>query len=320
MTRVDRRLLPVLLLSLSAISCGSGTDSSAPPAPATVAASSSAPSPSADQTSNPEASKEVSKQQKEEVAGLEILSVLSVEQEVDILAQRRGIVQEVLVDQGSVVQKGAPLARLDDRELLIQRDKARADLAIADSNVKYNEAELKARQAALRRAQQMFEAGLNSQADLEEAEFRARGSQHDLDGWRATVDKQKAELRRIELEIEKTILRAPFSGVIVRRFLRSGQDVLADDKCFRLSQLTPLLVRFLVPETSPRRPRTGETVSLELLSSPRQKYSARIEKCSPIVDAASGSYEVTAQLTGANLSELRPGMSVRILWGGPPKR
>lgn len=249
---------------------------------------------------------------------LEILSLLSVEQEVDVLAQRRGIVLEILADQGSVVQKGALLARLDDRQLVAQADRARADLEVAKSNVKFNEAELKAREAAYRRAQEMNKAGLNSEADLEEAEFRAKGARFDLESWRSVVERSQADIRLLDLEREKTRIRAPFSGVVAARYVRAGQDVLVDEKCFRLSQLAPLLVRFQVPETSPRRPRAGDTVEVALQAGQGSKYAARIQRVSPVVDAASGSFDVTAQLAGENLKDLRPGMSVRVLWPNSP--
>jgi multidrug efflux pump subunit AcrA (membrane-fusion protein) len=49
-----------------------------------------------------------------------------------------------------------------------------------------------------------------------------------------------------------------------------------------------------------------------------REYDARVQRVSPTIDAASGSYDVTAQLTGAGLDQLRPGMAVKVLW--PLKR
>ncbi|MBI4466593.1 MAG: efflux RND transporter periplasmic adaptor subunit [Acidobacteria bacterium] len=252
---------------------------------------------------------------------LEILSLLSVEREVDVLAQVDGVVEEILQDQGVRVEKGTELARLDDRDLQAKLARARADLEVAKNNVKFNEAELKARQAAYRRAQEMFKEGLNSQADLEEAEFKAKGAEYDLESWRSIVTRTEADIRVLELELEKTGIRAPFGGVVALRYIRPGQFVRKDDKCFRLSQLAPLQVRFLVPETAPRRPKPGELVNVAPVSDAQRVYIARIQSVSPTVDPASGSYDVTAVLTGADLGELRPGMSVRVLWGPatPPR-
>ncbi|MEE8201884.1 MAG: efflux RND transporter periplasmic adaptor subunit [Candidatus Acidoferrales bacterium] len=250
---------------------------------------------------------------------LEILSVLSVERAVEVLARRDGPVVEILHDQGDRVSQGTVLARLDDQELLARLDRAQADLEVAQNNVKYNQAEVEARRAALRRAQEMNESGLNSEADLEEAEFRAKGAEYDLESWRAMVERTRADIRILELELEKSRIRAPFRGVVDRRYIRMGQTVSKDEKCFRLSQLAPLQVRFLVPETAPRRPRVGELINVELVnvapgSGGVPVYLARIQKVSPTVDAASGSYDVTAELTGSDLGELRPGMAVQVVW------
>ena len=245
---------------------------------------------------------------------MEILSVLSVEHDVDVLAQRDGTVTDILADEGSQVEQGAVLARLDDRVLAAQLDRSRAELEVAEANVRYNEAETKAREAIYHRAAEMQKLKLNSQADLEKAEFEAKGAEYDLEGWRATVERTRADIRLAELEIEKTRLVAPFSGAVTRRYIRSGQNVLKDEKCFHLSQLMPLRVRMLVPEVGALKPQVGASVRVALTSSPGQFYTARVATVSPIVDPASGSYEVTAQLTGPNLGDLRPGMSVRVLW------
>ena len=249
-------------------------------------------------------------------ASREILGVLSVEHEVDVLAQRDGAVTAVNAEEGATLPKGGILAHLDDRTILAQLEKAKADLRVAESNVKYNEAELKASQARLRRAEEMHKAGLSSQADLEEAEFKAKGSTFDLESWRAAVDKNKSEVRLLELEVDKTHIRAPFQGVVARRYIREGQNVLKDEKCFRLSQLAPLLVRFQVPEASARRPVVGERVHVAMANDPQRSFEARIGRVSPNVDAASGTYDVTAQLAGES-RDLRPGMAVRIEWSEP---
>jgi RND family efflux transporter MFP subunit len=247
---------------------------------------------------------------------LEILSVLSVEQEVDVLAQRAGAVVEILHDQGAQVAKGSVLARLDDRALVAELDRARADLAVAESNVKFNEAELRARQAAHKRAQQMRKEGLNSDADLEEAEFRAKGAEFDLEAWRSVVERNKASIRMLELDLEKTRIRAPFDGMIIRRYVQAGQNVLQDERAFRVGQMAPLLIRFLVPETSPRRPRNGDALDV-LVGLEGRRLAASITRVGPTVDPASGSYDVTARVTG-DTEELRPGMAVRVVWAAGP--
>lgn len=310
MRRADWPLASVVALTLVWTGCGRPSETERPLAtPATPVAGSSA-------------TKAVSALPAKSTESLEILSVLSVEREVDVLGQRDGILVEILHDQGAHVEQGTVLARLDDRDLLAQMDRARADLQATEYGVKYNEAELKANQAAYRRALEMHKLGLNSDAQLEEAEFKARGSQYDLESWRAAVERSRADIRKLEIDLEKTRIRAPFSGVVARRYIHPGQNVVKDEKCFRLSQLAPLQVRFLVPETAARKPRLGEVVNVVPVSDSQRVYAAKIQKLSPVVDPASGSVEVTAQLRGTDVRALRPGMAVRVLWTttSPPTR
>jgi len=246
------------------------------------------------------------------------LTVLSVEHQVDVPTQTDGVVAELIKEEGSRVEAGEILARLDDRSISAELEKAQADFRIAKNNVSYQEAELKAKAAAYRRQQQMRQYGLSSEADLEHAEFEAKGAEFDLASWKANVEKSQAEIRRLEAELDKTRIRAPFAGLVARRYIRLGQGVSRSEKCFRVSQLSPLRVQFQVPENSSRRPHLGDTVAVTVLEDASHPFPAKIMQVSPTVDPASDSYDVTAQLTGAGLAELRPGMAARVGWLGTP--
>jgi RND family efflux transporter MFP subunit len=247
----------------------------------------------------------------------DILSVLSVEHQVDLATERDGVVVSIAKDEGSTVKAGDILGQLDDRSLQMELAKARNDLVVAENNVKFKEAELKAKSAALKRQQQLRGYGLSSEADLEAAEFEAKGAEYDMHGWQALVESSHSEIHRLEIQLDQTRLRAPFSGVVVRRYIREGQAVAKNDKCFRVSQLSPLQVQFQVPESSAKRPQTGAPVDLSLVGdSNHSLLSARVVKVSPTVDPASDSYNVTAQLVGPGISDLRPGMAVRVVWPG----
>ena len=246
----------------------------------------------------------------------DVLSVLSVEHQVDVATQRDGVIVAVAKDEGSMVNKGDVLGQLDDRTLQIELVKAHDDLLVAQNNVKYKEAELRARSAAFSRQQQLRQLGLSSEADLEAADFEAKGAEYDLHGWEAMAESSQAEIHRLEIEIDQTRLHAPFSGAVVSRYVREGQEVAKGDKCFRISQLGPLQVQFQVAESAGRRPSDGAVVQLSLVEDPGRSLSGRVVKVSPIVDPASDSYNVTAELTGKALSDLRPGMAVRVVWPG----
>jgi multidrug efflux pump subunit AcrA (membrane-fusion protein) len=159
----------------------------------------------------------------------DILSVLTVEHQVDVTSQRDGLVMSLSHDEGSAVKAGDVLGQIDDRSLQMELIKANSDLQVADNNRKYKEAELKAKSAALRRQQQLRALGLSSDADLETAEFEAKAAEYDLHGYEALVESGHAEINRLKLEEDQTRIHAPFSGVVVRRYIREGQAISKGD-------------------------------------------------------------------------------------------
>lgn len=247
----------------------------------------------------------------------EILSVLSVEHQIDLATELDGTIIAISKDEGSIVNAGDTLGQVDDRILKLELIKAQDDLKVSQYNVKYKEAEVKAKAAAFDRQKQLRQMGISSQADLEAAEFGAKAAEYDLQGWEAQVESSTAEINRISLLIDKCRLRAPFAGVVARRYVREGQSLAKGDKCFRVTQFTPLLVQFQVPESGGPRLKIGNTVDVFLLDKPGQPIRARITKISPIVDPASDSYNVTGELEESSATGLRPGMAVRIAWPNP---
>jgi len=306
--------LGIAALALAVAGC---SDSSRGPDASAAASAPAASAPSRPAVSSPAAAAASPATPRPSEPG-DVLSVLSVEHQVDLATERDGVVVSVAKDEGSAVKAGDILGQLDDRSLQMELNKARSDLIVAENNVKFKEAELKAKGAALRRQQQLRANGLSSEADLEAAEFEAKGAEYDLHGWQALVESSHSEIHRLEIQLDQTRLRAPFSGVVVRRYIREGQAVAKNDKCFRVSQLAPLQVQFQVPESSAKRPERGAPVDLSLVGDSSRTLSARVVKVSPTVDPASDSYDVTAQLLGPGISDLRPGMAVRVVWPGTP--
>lgn len=300
-----KRLTLLLGFTLAVAVAGCGDSSAvgpARPAPVSSAASSPAPPDPAPSSRNTDTHK--------------LLSVLSVEHQLDVATERDGVVVSIARDEGSDVKKGDVLAQLDDRTLQIQLAKAHDDLQVAQNNVKYKQSEVRAKAAALERQQKLNAAGLSSRADLEQADFEAKGTEFDLHSWEATAEGSQEEIKRLEIELDQTRIRAPFAGAVVSRYVREGQQVAKGDKCFRVSQLAPLQIQFQVPESSERRPSRGSKVALALVSDPARPLSATVVKISPVVDPASDSYSVTAELSGKGTSDLRPGMAVQVEWPG----
>lgn len=236
---------------------------------------------------------------------------ITVENQVDVTSQREGIVAALLGDAGTLVRKGQLLARLDNRQLTADRDAAKAQLESIDADLKNWDATVKVSQADLDRTEKMWAANLITKEQLDHDRFKLVANQYELDREQKNYQRQVNVLKSLELELQKTEIVAPFDGVVARRYIRDGQHVIMGDRLFWVTATSPLNVKFTLPEKYATRVQRGTELQVVAASMPEEMHSAKVISISPVVDPASGTVDVTAQLVGQP-GALRPGMMANI--------
>jgi membrane fusion protein (multidrug efflux system) len=236
---------------------------------------------------------------------------LIVEHQLDVLAQRDGVVAKLRSEAGAHVRAGDLLAQLDDRELTADLEAARAKTRSIEADLKNWEAEAKVTQADYERAQKMWDAQILTKEQLEHAKFKAESETWDVRRVRELLANARQLERSLELELDKTQIRAPFSGVVARRYVRQGQQVAKGDRLFWVTAEGPLRMRFTLPEKFIGHIGKGQELPMMTPDLPSQKYTVRVVEVSPVVDPASSTIEVTVELEGKGGS-LRPGMDASV--------
>jgi RND family efflux transporter MFP subunit len=235
-----------------------------------------------------------------------------VENQVDVSAQREGVVAQILVDAGTRVHKGDLLAKLDDRQIVADLEAARAKTASTEADLNNWKAEAKVLEADFQRAKKMWEAKLIPEEQFEHARYKAEGDQWDVKRVEQLLLNAQDTQRSLELELEKTQIRAPFDGIVARRYIRAGQSVVRGDRLLWVTATGPLRVRFTLPSKFVNQIKVGQPVAITVADSDSaQEHAARIVQVSPVVDPASGTIEALAELTGS-VADLRPGMQADI--------
>ena len=242
---------------------------------------------------------------------LVISGPIVVENQVDLAAQRDGVVAKIIADTGTMVRKGQLLAQLDDRQLSAEREAAEAKAKSIAADVKNWEAETKVQESDLARAEGMMKADLITKQELDHARYKLTASQFEVEREKQNQQNAEASLRALQLEEEKMRIVAPFDGVVARRYVRAGQKVAKDDKLFWVTATSPMTVKFALPEKFAGKVHSGAELTVTSATSPDEKHTARVTTVSPVVDPSSGTIEVSAQLLGA-AGELRPGMTANI--------
>jgi RND family efflux transporter MFP subunit len=243
-----------------------------------------------------------------DAGALVVSGPIIVEHQVDVMAQRDGVVKQILFDTPSRVKAGTLLAKLDDHQIAANLEAARAKTRSIAADLKNWEAEAQVLQADYVRAQRLWNLGLIAEEQLEHAKYKAEADQWDIKRVTELLNNARAEEQSLELELEKTKIVAPFEGLIARRYVREGQSVGKGERLFWVTAEAPLLMRFTLPEKAFGQVHRGEALEITSADAPGEKHSARIKEISPVVDPASGTFEVLVELMGSRGS-LRPGMT-----------
>ena len=236
---------------------------------------------------------------------------LIVEHQVDITAQRDGIVARIRAEAGTRVKAGTLLAELDDRQTNANLEAARAKTRSIDNDLKNWQAEAEVMKADYARAQRLWDEGLIPEEQLQHARFKAESEQWDIKRVSELLNTSRQEERSLELELEKTRITAPFDCLVARRYTREGQSVAHGDRLFWVTAEAPLLLRFTLPEKFVGHVKLGQEMELTSPDVPQEKHTARIKEVSSVVDPSSGTFDVLAELLGAR-GELRPGMTASV--------
>jgi membrane fusion protein (multidrug efflux system) len=234
-----------------------------------------------------------------------------VENQIDLSAQRDGLVAEIFVETGAPVKKGQLLARFDDRQLTADRDAAAARVRSTAADLKNWEAGARVAQAERDRSEEMWKANIIAKEQEEKAKYQYDATEFEVERQREDLKYAQETLQSLDLELEKTRITAPFDGVVARRYVRVGQEVAKNDRLFWVSAVGPLRVKFSLPETYVGRVRKGTELIVVTSTNPSESHAARVLQVSPVVDPSSDTIDVTAELQGPS-ANLRPGMSANI--------
>ncbi len=185
----------------------------------------------------------------------DILSVLTVEHQVDITAQRDGVVTSLTRDEGSAVKANEVLGSArrplpaNGTHQSPRRSAGRGQQPQVQGSRTQSQDRSSSPPAAASRAGPFQRCRPGSRGIRSQRPPNTTCT--DTKPWsKAATQKSIAWISKLD----QTRIHAPFAGVVVRRYIREGQAISKGDKCFRVSQLAPLQVQFQVPESSGRRP------------------------------------------------------------------
>ena len=200
---------------------------------------------------------------------------------LDIRAETNGQVVKILVEKGSLVKSGRPIARLElrDRVALVRE----AEQLLAQRKIQYQAEE------------KLVKRGFNSRVRLAEAQ--------------AQLSSAKAQLKQVQVDLNKTTIRAPFTGILNGQFVEVGDYVSKENAVFSFVDLDPVEVEGFLTESQVVQVTRGKEAQVRLLNG--EVLSGKITYISSVADTSTRTFPIEVTLANSDHS-IREGLTANI--------
>jgi HlyD family secretion protein len=264
---------------------------------------------------------------------------------VQVGSQISGQVMEINADFNTQVKKDEIIARIDPATFELRVNQTRADVDAAKSAVAVAGSTLAAQQAELARVKvnlaeaqrdlgrktMLVEKKFLSPAELDKAgtlvdatreqqkavEAQIRVNESQVESARAAVKQREALLKQAQVDLERTIIRAPVDGTVILRNVDAGQTVAASLQApvlFTIARdLRDMQVEAAIDEADVGRLRVGQRAGFTVDAFPRRNFTGEIKQIrkSPVNVQNVISYTVVISASNPDQS-LLPGMTANV--------
>jgi len=278
-------------------------------------------------------------------AAVSVTGTLNPVVSVQVGSQVSGQIKEILVDFNTQVTKGQIIARIDPDSFMLKVNQAMADLEAARATVLTQRANVAALQAEVSRAKVsradaerelqrnkvLHEKNFVSAAALDKAEFAFRAAQEQVRvaqaqlsvgesqvrNVQALVKQRESQLAQANVDLDRTTIRAPVDGIVVKKSVEPGQTVAASlqaPELFVIAQdLRQMQVEASIDEAEVGRVREGQQATFTVDSFPGRVFRGRVGQVRKSAQVVQNVVTYTAVIAASNPNqELFPGMTANV--------
>jgi membrane fusion protein (multidrug efflux system) len=211
------------------------------------------------------------------------LGTLRSEEAVMIRPEIVGRIQTLHFQEGQLVTRDAPLVTLDQAEYRATLAGSTADMEMA--RISYE------------RIQELYGKQLTSRQNLDEA--------------KAKLDAARARQALDQVRLDKTVIHAPFAGVVGLRQVSPGAYVDKGNDIVGLGSIGSLKLDFRIPEMFIPKIKVGEILQARVDAYPDKIFEGTVYAIDPAVDEETRTVLLRARLPNPE-NQLRPGMFARL--------
>jgi len=198
-------------------------------------------------------------------------------EEVDLKSEVNGKITKILFHEGSYVNEGDLLVKINDADLQAQLQSAKSRLEL-QKDTEYRQKQLLEKEAI---------------------------SQEDYDMTANQLQVNQAEVELIKAQIDKTEIRAPFSGIVGLKNVSEGSFVNNSTVIASLQNINPIKIDFSIPERHSSMVEVGDEINFTI-SGNNKKYIGKVYAIEPKIDPVTRTLQIRALCSNTG-REILPG-------------
>lgn len=241
-------------------------------------------------------------------------------EQVSVRPEVSGLVDQLPVDIGDHVKKGALLFTLDDRDL--QTEKAQREIEIEGARLRVNSAVLTLEKADLtfKRIQELATGKLVSQETFDNTRLERDSARNQMEIAQNELARSQKALQTVEDKLVKTKIVAPFDCTILTRPVSVGQAVSGANgvnsgtEVLTIADLGELIINAHINQADVTRMTINQSVEIEIEAVPGLKLSGRLDRIAPQATIKNGIKGFATRIVVKNDAStgVRPGMTANL--------
>ncbi|OGP23317.1 MAG: hypothetical protein A2X99_07160 [Deltaproteobacteria bacterium GWB2_55_19] len=254
---------------------------------------------------------------------IEVVSagVVSPDVEVVVKSKAGGEITEFPFNEGDTVKKGQVIVKLDPKTERARANQAEANQLMAKARLDKARISLKDVSVKLSRQRKLFQEGIISRQELDDAEVSIEKARTDIALSEAELLQSREALKEANDRLSDTEIKAPFAGTILKKFVDRGQVISSTvssasegTQIFSIADLDKIRVVAEVDEVDIARIVPGQEASIKIDSMPEKAFAGTIERIAPKGKVARTVtvFEVVVAITDKDKALLKPGMTADV--------
>lgn len=235
-----------------------------------------------------------------------------------VASKSTGSLTAIHVDVGDLVTKGDILATLEQADVKADFLQAQARLGVAKAMLTNTRVELREATLHYQRIEALRRQGLVTRAELDAAEARLRRAQASVRSSRSSVKLAQAEQQAVQVEVDNTLIRAPFDGTVIKKYAEVGEIVApmagaaqSRSSVVAIADLRTLYVEAEVSESFLDSVVLGQPARVALEAVPGHVYHGSVSRIVPTADRTKATIPVNIRINDLD-DKVLPDMSATV--------